>query len=1030
MPVPDWAVELSDKVKDERCTLVRCVAGSNSYFDNLGDRGRFLQSWSIIVRDIPDRTYPSPEYLNEEHVLWPTVLRALADMGEAENFHRMAEIVDDLNSLLHEDEIQIPATIALRRGTLSGGHIEESPYKFVDFEAVQEKTEVIARDFIQAALQPEGILHKETLQRGFPSQMIWNPPPAWKADHPEVYAHLQTMTIPVVPFSKTNEPDMLLYALGSFEKVDPNIALKLKYPVRRFLLLADSSGTGKTRFILEYLSQAQWGCYFTFEVDPATSPYGSADLSHAIVLMRDGRFRRAKAESFVPVVEPSDISDDGSLEKQRLRWERRWQNNSTIARHAFTNLLLARILVYDAFCKAIKASGVQDLRTLQRAWCLLQAVPHLSGHGDIFLNMFRTVQLVSEESAATSTQNMLERLKDSKFPVLGALAVDEAQSGTRTFSTCFGPSSQSPAIDFKEMTRPVLKPFVQAVFLQGTFHQLVVSGTKIDQAAVVEALTSTVAKQASLDRGVQPILGENDTATRINRVLNLFFGKEFAEHLTSGTRREILFWTQGRHRFLAVLISAIFQAGPSEDNVNDILLDLVSKLSGHNVRRSDGPNFPSIAVDNIIPRIIQFPENPEHAERVRDLETVLVNFLLTRRYDRHHHYDSLEKLVEIGIGRFAKPCHGKPSIKVVFNENLILIALWAWFSLTPQGGKSRLHRYLQLGKAAANPVIAGFGWEDVVAYMLWCWFAGAQPAKLNHVFQFLGSQPSWGGDVIRLVQTLQQTQGDDISTSGTMSAILASPGTTLGLSYQTATPEETILAIRPEKLEEATNGLFQQRGYAFIKPDSAMGPDLLAIGLLPDETLLLIVVQCKDLSRKLSSAEILEILAKLAPDKKGWWCRSAKRSKKCQGYVDEIEKLFPVGGTNPTENLRSSSIDVYDGLPGCAVLRVIAAPELDKPDDSICIGPWPAALFSPAAMECTAEEFDSVKVSLRKAQDAQDEEIKEALASLLKRQPVTRAPVPIATRTHDPSAPVRQQPPGLSAPNLAIIRSGVATPLL
>ncbi|KAH7100107.1 hypothetical protein BKA62DRAFT_620532 [Auriculariales sp. MPI-PUGE-AT-0066] len=683
------------------------------------------------------------------------------------------------------------------------------------------EVDVITNKFIETALQPEGILHKDTLERGFPSRMIWHPPQEWEDEFPEVYRHLCTMTIPTVPLSDRNEPDLLLYALGSFNTVDSSMKDRLAMPFR---LLADTSGAGKTRYIFEFLARVAWGFYFTFEVDHSSTPYGSADLSYAIILMADQQFRLPGQEPFVPLVLPSDVSDGGSVERQHKRWETRWQNNDRIAQHAFTNLLLARMLVYDAFCKAVAQSGVVDCAVLQRAWCLLQIAPHLSGVGDIFLRMFRAVQLVKQTEAQSLITMLINRLRDARFPPLKILAIDEAQSGTRTFSTCFGPSTKSQATDFMKMTRPVLKPLVKMSFLLGDFKKLIVSGTKIDQNAVLEALTSTVAKQASSDRDVAPSLGENDSEKRIQKLLDIFFGEGFAGSLSQSTRREILFWMQGRHRFLAVLVYALLQAGPSENNVSDILMDLVSKLSGHDVRRPGGPNFRSIAVDNIIPSIIRGPETPENAEKIRNLETVLMNFLITRRYDRHQHCDSLEKLVEIGIGRFAKPYTGKQAIKVIFNENLILIALWAWFSAAPPGGKSRLQRYLQLGKAAANPSIAGFGWEDVVAYMLWRWFVGAQPPQLNQVFTFLGEEPDWATDRVSLVQTLLVARDNNAEIPGKIDAVLASFGTTLGLSYQTKTLDETFQAIQPRKLEEDTGGMFQQRGYAFIKPDALMGP--------------------------------------------------------------------------------------------------------------------------------------------------------------------------------------------------------------
>ncbi|KAH7079825.1 hypothetical protein BKA62DRAFT_802627, partial [Auriculariales sp. MPI-PUGE-AT-0066] len=319
-----------------------------------------------------------------------------------------------LVALHYSDDVQLPAI----NQTLRGPDREK---------ATNKPSVVVPYTFVDLCI--EGILHQDTLRRGFPSHMIWRPPQAWEHQYPEVYNHLQTMTIPTIPLSEQSEPDLLLYALGSFLTVDSTISKKTgdshasiyvgifsNSPVmvlnRPHRLLADTSGAGKTRFISEYLARNGWGFYFTFEVDRTSSPYGSADLSYAIVHTRDQRFRLPDQEPFVPVVDPSDVTDGDSVEQKRRRWELRWQNNEAIAEHAFTNLLLARLLVYDAFCKAV----------LQRAWCLLQIVPHLSGDGDIFLHMFRAVKLVKQTVAADLIKTLRTRLRNEGFCELKILA--------------------------------------------------------------------------------------------------------------------------------------------------------------------------------------------------------------------------------------------------------------------------------------------------------------------------------------------------------------------------------------------------------------------------------------------------------------------------------------------------------------------------------------------------------------------------------------------------------------------------------
>ncbi|KAH7104354.1 hypothetical protein BKA62DRAFT_504319 [Auriculariales sp. MPI-PUGE-AT-0066] len=1047
-PAPDWASDLENDDSVRRLADIQGIL--HPEFWNPPDPVTFCLVWTRAVRGHVER-YKVPDYMipwTDNHPEWPTFQESMCSLRAAKSFDRIAAIIEDWNTRFPSDDMHSvgssmqPEGIALQ----TSRNLPQSPipYEFVEFKAVESAVNAVLDQFIKQALDVDGLLHTDTLERVFPLKMMWKVPEKWKQELPDIYNNLKNKNIPARPFGEPEanvNPDLLLYGLGSFYEVDPDFEQRLRECEghdTEYIHIADAAGSGKTRFILEYLARISSGLYFTFQADKTTNPYGSRDLECAIELMADPAFRADNQESFVTIVEEQRDNDEDAVKRQK-RWNFDWANNKKIAAHAFTNLLLSRILVYEAFCRAITRGGIPARSpAVRRAWCLLQVAPHLIGGDDIFLSIFQQVQLLSRSSAEARLKQVTRHLVSEGFYPLNTVAIDEAQLGTRRHTTCFGPDEKKSLKNdqgqaFKQMRRPVLKPLVKILNLLHTVKRIIVSGTKINRMDIEEALGSALGKHKKVDEPI-PVFGENDRRERIFRTLDIFTCKGFSYSLSEETQNDIIFYLQGRHRFLSLFIGALLREGPSEVNARDILYHIVSALSGHYVSRHDAPSFDYIAVDGLLHGIITAPETDQNREQIHNLETVLVNFLITRRYSQRKRSGTdlslidpgLEELVELGIGRLARPPLKSEStdgtVLVVFNENLILIALWHWFTKKTPGHKSRLQRYLQRTWRSAEPSSAGLGWEDVVAYMLWHWFVGQkghEAPNLSKVFHFCGLRPAWASDQISLVQTLLiNAKAHTVTASGntevvvadakvhSVKAVLAAQGTTLGLSYQTRSMEETVRALLPYRLEEQTASIFQQRGYAFIKPDNTMGPDILAIGRLPDGTLILIVVQCKDKKDRIAHSEMLKIVEDLSPEH-GWWTDKDGNllSSECKKHIDTICELFPVPDTAyeftdaeiPSEyGTRSNSRD--RPKLKCALLRVIALPKVTELDPHAHHGPYPIALFSPEAIECTIDEFDTMKDSLRKAQADQDETLKNILHS----QPAPASPTPVTTRTNIP----------------------------
>jgi len=100
----------------------------------------------------------------------------------------------------------------------------------VEFAAVKAAVDRLLDKFGAYAVKEDGILGSEVKACGFPLKMLWQPPETWSVTHDTEYKHLKNMVIPTVPNTKTknSHPDMLLYELGRFSKVDRDIVEKLE----------------------------------------------------------------------------------------------------------------------------------------------------------------------------------------------------------------------------------------------------------------------------------------------------------------------------------------------------------------------------------------------------------------------------------------------------------------------------------------------------------------------------------------------------------------------------------------------------------------------------------------------------------------------------------------------------------------------------------------------------------------------------------------------------------------------------------
>jgi len=296
--------------------------------------------------------------------------------------------------------------------------------------------------------------------------------------------------------------------------------------------------------MIEYLAAYRFGFYFTFETDRSTNPYGSRDLAQALATINNPFHKLAPNEPFRPMV----ISRfTGENESDRLdRWNRAWTHNFQIAERVLNTLVLSRLLVCEKFLEIADMTGFGNAEDIRRAWCLLQLVPHLSGKGDIFSQVFRRVSILSASSAADECARAVSRIRKNHRIEDLAIAVDEAQAGTALYATSFGPYVHiADPNDFASNTRPALKPVIEILQLTINPAKILISGTKISRDAILEALVSTSAKPPREAPESVP-LGDMFGDEKLKSFVDHFLSKGFWTRLSVRTRNEVAFWFPGR----------------------------------------------------------------------------------------------------------------------------------------------------------------------------------------------------------------------------------------------------------------------------------------------------------------------------------------------------------------------------------------------------------------------------------------------------------------------------------------------------
>ena len=196
-----------------------------------------------------------------------------------------------------------------------------------------------------------------------------------------------------------------------------------------FRVVFNTSGSGKTRLLVEGLCQ-YWGFYFTPDWLPRL---GSKDFSISLGNVES----YVEGGVFSPIIPNSSNSAQKSL-----------QLNRAMARTTFRHILLARLLMLEAF---LSAGADVPATHLRHRWTHLQLVPSALTHQfsgdqwDIFERVYRIIAQC-QASDELRVLSLLETIRqDSRVPSNSPFFVilDEAQLCSHLFErpwrNSFGP---------------------------------------------------------------------------------------------------------------------------------------------------------------------------------------------------------------------------------------------------------------------------------------------------------------------------------------------------------------------------------------------------------------------------------------------------------------------------------------------------------------------------------------------------------------------------------------------------------------
>ncbi|KAG8836664.1 hypothetical protein FRC18_010929 [Serendipita sp. 400] len=617
--------------------------------------------------------------------------------------------------------------------------------------------------------------------------------PLWQAqqgsDH--MRRHIANLKIPTT--TTPPSPSLLLHNLGQ-PSHDPLLVRrveKLFTPDSRLRFLCNTSGSGKTRLLLEGLWR-NWGFYFTARNKP--DEIGSSDFMEVLEDMR----------RLIPLTEDNCSTAQAG--------------NRDFTSRRFLLLIYVRLLVFRIYleCASKMAGGIMEEH--KGRWLLLQIAPATLLEDDIFLRQVRWLRGSSHDLLDYHIVAEHRLIRD----LLGHLHIfcvlDEAQVPANQYANCF--LSDTEPITGRPILRQVIHEWVSRI------PNLIVSGTGVSMEEVQTVLGSAVAKEGGQEPETVTELGgfeneQNQRAYLEHYLPSGFFNTVSAEGVASRAG----YWLLGRHRFTATYLSRLIQM--SFESPHAVLNDFVHGMT--DIWPSDWDGDLTRTVDLKKPHGFDFSSLLNRSEkqpsRLSTVASFVFEYIFTGKI-RGLGGPEGDKMVEYGLSRF-KGLSQDGSRTAETDEPLAILGLVSFLSKQ----HLMLGRYLTDALNAANASIRGFAFEPFGAYLLARAFSSPRP--LSDIFEFVGDS-ELKGESAELV-TLKRLNGTFTSTPLNINSELRS---------------NHLLGHSPDTSEDTLGWLEDPQGSALCFPAHTVGPDLIfVLRLTSDGTCLHVCVQFKHTKR-------------------------------------------------------------------------------------------------------------------------------------------------------------------------------------
>ncbi|TRM66575.1 hypothetical protein BD626DRAFT_451623 [Schizophyllum amplum] len=316
-----------------------------------------------------------------------------------------------------------------------------------------------------------------------------------------------------IPDTSADSPCLALHDVGALINADIlHQRLQNIFVPRSHTIFLNTSGSGKTRLVLEGLSQ-HWGFYIPCASD--NSCLGSLDMDHCL--------------------------GSGISNKRKFRQNAPWdedsvQHNSWVAQNTFSRILLSRLILLKAFLDELEDKLTLDAR---HQWLLFQVLTMKLEHGDIFHNLTRKVDRVTQMYADEMFTDLLLDIKarygDANMNIFCVL--DEAQRANDAFRGAFG--KQSTAL--RE---------IASAYEKYDGITLILTGTHIDLGPFRRA--DFPEYRVCTDTGLF------DTPQSQRQYVLRYLPTSLADSPTGQTLiSRMWWWLRGRYRFTASFISCL-----------------------------------------------------------------------------------------------------------------------------------------------------------------------------------------------------------------------------------------------------------------------------------------------------------------------------------------------------------------------------------------------------------------------------------------------------------------------------------------